>query len=189
MQDDGAVATVEVAAPLVVRTGVRWLGERWIVELAGELWRYPRGAVSPWSIAGVTVTDDTGATAALRTLPSQAAPRDHGALRGALDVEAIAGLVWLTAGYAHATAGTAGPRLTGVGGDLGGHTAAFGAEITAEGFTVTIGLAHTFARAVDVTQTTTWLDNPFDAGSAPAALGRLDQGRDQIAVTVEAEWP
>lgn len=182
---------VELASPLVIRTGARWLGERWIVELGAELWTYPRrGAEGTWTIEGVTVTDDiTPVSAEVDALRSQVVRRRHGAVRGALDLEVVPGLLWVTGGWAWQSAATPEDRLSPAAGDLGGHTAALGAEIATDGFTVTLGLAHTFVRQATIEQTRLRLDNPFDAGTAPTGLGHVDQGRDTIAVTVEVELP
>jgi hypothetical protein len=191
VSDGGATAAATMASPLVVRTGARWLGEQWIAELDGEVWAYPTQAGAPaieWDVDGVTVTDDTGAGAVVVTVPSRASRRGHGAVRAAVDVEAVPGLVWLTAGYAFATAASARAALTPVGGDPGGHTIAAGAEIATDGFTVTLGVARTLSAAATVDVSTVALDNPFAAGTAPATLGVHDSGRDQVAVTVEGSF-
>lgn len=183
-------AEVTLASPLVIRTGARWLAERWIIELGAELWTYPRrGAEGTWQIDGVTIIDDSGATAPLDTLRSQVVRRRHGAVRAALDVAAVPGLLWVTGGWAFAGAATPEDRLSPAAGDLGGHTAALGAEIATDGFTVTVGLAHTFVSQAAVELSRLRLDNPFDAGTATTGLGNIDQARDTIAVTVELELP
>jgi len=175
-------------APVVARVGARWLGERWSVELGGELWIYP-GDDPTWTIRGVSIVDDTGATAALTSLRSQVARGHHGAARVGLDVEVISGFAWLTGGYAWTGAATPREWMTPAAGDLGGHTAALGAEVTTDGITITLGVAHLFVDSADVEVTRLSLENPFDAGTAPTGLGHHDHARDTIALTVEVELP
>jgi hypothetical protein len=189
VRSDRPAAEVVAASPLVLRSGARWLGERWIAEVTGELWTYPGGGSATWRIRGLDVIDDTGASAPIAALDSRVVQRTHGALRGAVDVEVVGGFVWLTAGWAWATAATPADRWSPAAGDLGGHTGAIGAEISSDGVTVTIGLARTFAPAIDLAMTRLVLDNPFAAGTAPVGLGRHDLGRDVIAVSVEIELP
>lgn len=179
-------ADATLTAPVIARMGARWLGERWSVEVGAELWVYP-GADPTWTIRGVTIVDDTGATAALTSLRSQVARRDHGAVRLAGDVEVVPGFVWLTGGYAWTGASTPREHLTPAAGDLGGHTAALGAEVSSDGVTVSLGVAHTFVDSVDVEVTELALDNPFDAGSMPTGLGIHDEARTTIALSVEFE--
>jgi len=193
VETSSPAASIALSSPLIVRAGARWLGERWIVELAGELALFPRrGAAgcrgcADWSVEGITIVDETGARAPVSTVRSQRVARAHGAVRVAADVELVPGFLWLTAGYAFQTAATPADRLSPAAADLGGHTAAVGAELSTDGITITLGVARTFtpATAVDVTRLT--LDNPFDAGTAATGLGTTSLTRDVVALTAELE--
>ena len=181
-----ARARTEVAAPLLLRAGVRWLGERWAAEVGGDLWILPGGIDRPrWRVDGLDVIDDTGLRAPIDDVPSLLAQRSHGALRAAIDAEVLAGFVWLTAGWAWSGAATPADRQTPAFADLGGHTAALGVEIATGGITVTAGWSRLFG-------TTRWAEpgavpreNPFDAGTEPANTGRYQGSRDVIGVAVE----
>lgn len=183
----GAAATL--ASPLTIRTGARWLGERWIAELGGEVVAYPGAAAPRWRFEALSVRDESGVTAPVRTLPLQHRRRGHGAVRAAVDVEVVPGLVWLTGGWAWASGATPRERLAPAAADLGGHTIAAGAEIAAGGLTITLGLSRTFAPATTVDVSHLELDNPFAAGTAPTGLGRHDHARDVAALTIEHAWP
>lgn len=185
-------ARLEIEQPLTFRTGVRWLGERWIGELGGDLWVLPERARAPmWRFAGVDISDATtiGSTrmVTLTELPSRMSTRTHGALRAAIDVELISGFLWATAGYAYATAGTAGTRLSPTFGDLGGHTAAVGLEATAGGFTVTLGAARTWSIKEPEPVSQWKLDNPFGTGDAMVPVGTYDGSVDMIGLSIDAE--
>ncbi|HUS27088.1 MAG TPA: hypothetical protein VMZ53_01215 [Kofleriaceae bacterium] len=189
---DSTAARLEIEQPLTFRTGVRWLSERWIAELGGDLWVVPKRAAAPvWHFDGVRITDATtiGATreVQLAALPSRMSTRTHGALRGALDVELISGFLWATAGYAFATSGTAGTRLSPTFGDLGGHTAAIGLEATAGGFTVTFGAARTWSLRSPEPASAWRLDNPFGTGDAMVPVGTFDGSVDMIGLSIDAE--
>jgi hypothetical protein len=189
---DSNAARIEVEQPLTFRTGVRWLSERWIVELGGDLWVLPKRARAPvWRFDGVRISDATtiGATReiTLTELPSRLSTRTHGALRAAIDVELISGFLWATAGYAYATAGAAGTRQSPTFGDLGGHTAAIGLEATAAGFTVTFGAARTWSIRSPEPASAWRLDNPFGTGDAMVPEGTFDGSVDMIGLSIDAE--
>ena len=44
VQSAAGTANLDVRQPITVRTGVRWLAERWIAEVGGDLWIFPRSA-------------------------------------------------------------------------------------------------------------------------------------------------
>jgi len=185
-------ARIEIEQPVTVRTGVRWLGERWIGEVGGDLWWFPKRAASPlWRLTDAQIVDMTtlGAPrmATLSTLPSRLSSRTHGALRGAVDVELISGFLWATAGYAFTTAGTSGARLSPTFGDLGGHTLALGLEATAGGFTATLGVARTWSIKQPEPVSRWRLDNPFGTGDAEVPDGTYDGSTDVIGLSIDAE--
>jgi hypothetical protein len=189
---DTNAARIEIEQPITFRTGVRWLSERWIAELGGDLWVVPKRAHAPqWRFDGVNIADTTtiGATREVKitALPSRMSTRTHGALRAAIDVELISGFLWATAGYSFATAGTAGTRLSPTFGDLGGHTAAIGLEATAGGFTVTFGAARTWSLRQPEPVSQWRLDNPFGTGDATVPEGTFDGSVDMLGVSIDAE--
>ncbi len=180
-------ATASLASPLIARLGARWLAERWIAELGGELSVYPGGDAPTWSISGVTIIDDlSGVTAPLDSLRSQVAHRTHGGARASADVEVIPGFLWLTAAYAFSTSSTPRAHLTPAAGDLAAHTAALGAELSTDGITVTLGYARQLTASTPVTATDLTIANPF-TGTDATGLGTHDQSRDTVAITVEME--
>jgi hypothetical protein len=182
---DAPSARLAVAAPIVVRAGARWLGERWAIEVGGDAWIYRGGIDAPrWSVRGLGVVDDTSLTAAIDDVPALLAQRSHGALRAALDVEVASGFVWLTAGWAWTGASVPPGRQTAAFADLGGHTAAAGVEISAGGVTIAAGWSRTLATARAVPGHVDQV-NPFDAGAAPANAGRYDGARDAVGLSVE----
>jgi hypothetical protein len=181
-------AETTMAQPLVIRTGARWLADRWIAEIGGALWLYPQDAAIDWRLGGVTIVDDvTQKMAPLSAMSSQLVRRGHGAVRASLDVQVVPGLVWVNGAWSWASAATPTDRLSPAAGDLGGHTFAFGADLSAGSFTISLGLSRTFAPATDVRVTRLVLDNPFAAGTQATGLGTHDEARDVIAITLEAE--
>jgi hypothetical protein len=186
----GARASSEVGAPTILRGGLRFLGERLIAEASGELSVYREAAKLPsWQLRDLGVRDETGVTASIEQVPSLVALRNHTAVRTAVDVEAVSGFLWLTAGYAFATAATSRTRLQPAFGDLGGHTAALGAEASWNQISFTLGVARQFtpAATVDDSESQQFL-NPFDAGTAPSAAGRHRRARDTFGFSVEIAW-
>ncbi|MGE5185063.1 MAG: outer membrane protein transport protein [Acidobacteriota bacterium] len=174
--------------PVTVRTGVRWAGEHWIGEVGGDLWLLSSTAQAPaWRLAGLDISDEaSGDTAPLTKLPSRAASQTHGALRAAIDVELIGGFLWATAGYAYTTAGTPAARLSPAFGELAGHTAAAGLEISAGDFTISLGWARTWS--VAKTSASLWQhDNPFPSGDAALPTGTYDGSRDLVGLAIDAE--
>jgi hypothetical protein len=190
--DAGASASLDLRQPIAVRTGARWLGERWIAEVGGDLWIMPRGSAAPrWQIEGVRIVDSTTVGSprevALAELPSRVSARTHGAIRGAIDVELIPGFLWATGGYAYSTGGTARARLSPTFGDLGGHTMALGLEGNAGGFTVTLGWARTWS-VKEPEPVSRWrLDNPFGTGDAMVRAGTYDGSTDMLGLSLDAE--
>ncbi len=187
-----ASARIELQQPISLRTGARWLGERWIAEVGADLWVMPRGSAAPrWQIKGVRLVDTTTIgsprEAALDDLPSRISARTHGAIRGALDVELIPGFLWATGGYAFMSGGTARSRLSPTFGDLGGHTMALGLEGNAGGFTITLGWARSWSIKEPEPVSRWQLDNPFGTGDGMVPPGTYDGSTDMIGLSVDAE--
>lgn len=178
-----------LASPLVMRAGARYLGQRFFVEVGAEAALFPVTEPDPtWSVTGVTAVDPTGATGELGRVPSLVDRKPRATVRGAADVEVVAGFLWLTGGYAYATRGQRLDRLAPGHADLGRHTLAAGAETQWEGITLTIGYARSMSRAHTVTGSLVELVNPFDAGTGAAANGRYDAAHDAFAAAVEMAW-
>jgi long-subunit fatty acid transport protein len=184
-------ASLSVPQPLAIRAGGRFVGDRVVAELDGDLWIAPPGAdVAAWRVRGLRVIDAASPLvyADLQRLPSRISQDTHVALRTALDVELIPGFLWATAGYAYETLGTPAARLSPSFGDLGGHTLSVGLEATTGGVTVTLGLSRTWSLATKA-PTALSLDNPFPlAGDGPVLPGTYDGSIDQIGVLIEAEF-
>lgn len=187
VQQTAASAALELPAPVTARLGARWLGERLIAELDGDLWVFPAAAeTTSWQLSGVTVVDASGMRAGLGELPSRISERTHGAVRGAVDVELIAGFLWATAGYAYTAAGTSRARLSPTFGALPGHTAALGLEATAGDFTITLGWARTWSVDRSAAASLLGHDNPFGAGDAAIPAGTYNGSSNVIGITVDA---
>ncbi|MEO8846976.1 MAG: hypothetical protein ABI591_28810 [Kofleriaceae bacterium] len=181
-------AKLDLAEPITVRTGVRWLADRWIAEANADLWIFPDAAQNEtWNLTGLTIVDESGAGVGLSSLPSRISERTHGALRGAFDVELIAGFLWATAGYAYTTAGTGRERRSTTFGELSGHTLGLGLEASAGGFTFNLGWARTWSTKRPE-QTSIWrLDNPFGTGDAQVPSGTYDASSDLVGLSIDAE--
>ena len=136
----------------------------------------------------MTAVDPTGATGELTRMPSIVDRRNHGALRGAADVEVVGGFLWVTGGYAFAWRGQGLDRLAPGHVDLGGHTVALGAEAQWEQLTFTVGYARTLARTHRAKGSALSLVNPFAAGSAETATGEYEAAHDAFAAAVEIAW-
>jgi len=182
-------AHLDVPEPITVRTGARYLAEKWIVEVGGDLWIFPSSAAeNSWQLDGVTVVDESSAAVNLTSLQSRLSERTHGAVRGALDVQIIPGYLWATAGYAYTTANTDAAHRSTTFGDLSGHTVGLGLEATAGNFTFTLGLSRTFT-VERPEQFTAWtLDNPFHAGDGQAPSGTFEESIDDVGILVDAEY-
>jgi hypothetical protein len=174
----------------VLHAGVRWVGARYTLEGGATAWAY-RGAPGddPWQLSGLTIVDDSGATAPLTTLASRAGRRSHAAVRASADVEILPGFLWIAGGYAYRGAGQS-RMLSTVGGiDDGGHTLAFGAELTAGAAVITIGWSRTLARTVTAGTPALLYDNPFLGGALPANGGNHGRARDHVGLGLELSIP
>jgi len=181
-------SSLQVRQPLAVRAGGRYLGDRFVAELDGDLWMAPSRAESAtWWVHGVRLVDAASeAMVDLRSIPSRISQRTHVAVHTAVDLELIPGFLWATTGYAFENLGTPAGRLSPSFGDLGGHTLGLGLEATAGGFTVTLGWSRTWSLSTRA-PTDLQLDNPFLAGDGPVFSGRYGGSVDQIGILVEAE--
>lgn len=183
---DSPRASLAIREPLTARAGVRYDGSRWIGELGGDLWMMPP-TDEVWQLHGMRVVDATGTPVDLEAVPSRLAMRTHAAVRGALDVELVAGFLWATAGYAYTSSATPGARLSPTFGELTGHTAALGLEASAGGFTITLGWSRTWSIARTISATDWRHDNPFGTPDSPIVAGHLDGSRDLVGLSIDAE--
>jgi len=184
---DTPAARASLPPVLVARAGARYLGERMIVEVAGDL-TAPLGSAGTWRVTGVRITDDTETVAALDSLPLLLDRQTHGAMRVAADVEVVPGFLWLSAGYAYRTRATPLRRTTPAFADLGGHTLAAGAEIYGDDLVLSIGYAHTAPTDRNVTASDLRSTNPFDAGTEAVGLGTYEGSHDAIGAALEIAW-
>ena len=179
-------ASLDVRQPIAVRAGGRYVGDRVVAELDGDLWLATAGSGSTmWWIQGMQVVDPMQAPSELQQVPSRIAQHTHVALRTAVDVALIPGFLWVTGGYAFSTRGTPASRLSPSFGDLGGHTVGLGLDTTAGGVTVTLGWSRTWALRT-WTPSELRVDNPYGT-SGPVPTGTYDGSVDQVGVLIEAE--
>jgi hypothetical protein len=180
-----AVATLP--SVLVARAGVRWLGERVLVEIGGDV-TAPLNTAGAWRITGVEVTDETGAMAEIPSMPVLLDRKTHGAVRAAADVEVIPGFLWLSAGYAYRTRATPLRRTTPAFADLGGHTVAAGIEVFGSGMVLSVGYAHTEPTSRTVTSGDVRSIDLFDAGTEAVGLGTYRSAHDAFGAALEISW-
>jgi hypothetical protein len=180
-------ASLEVRQPLVVRAGGRYVGDRVVAELDGDLWAASAAAESAtWRVDGMRVVDPSQVAVDVQRVPSRIAQHTHVAMRTAIDVALIPGFLWATGGYAFSNPVTPTARLSPSFGDLGGHTLGVGLETMAGGFTITLGWSRTWSLATQA-PTALRLDNPFEAGDGPVPLGTYDGSLDQVGILIEGE--
>lgn len=190
-QSGGATARAKLASTAIVRAGLRYLGERLIAEASGELSYFLGSGDNPtWQTTNLRAIDETLAEGELSSLTSLVTQRDHGAVRGSVEVDAVGGFLWLTGGYAYRTSTGSKNRLAPGFADLDSHTVAVGVEGTWEGTTLTVGYARTMARAVSVDAADSGVSmvNPFDAGTIQVGGGTYDLASDAFALSVELSF-
>jgi hypothetical protein len=185
----GGRAGLDVRQPITVRTGARWVGERWIAEVDGDLWIYTQQADEAiWRIDSVRVVDAANVATDITRVPSRLSTRSHGAVRGALDVELIEGFLWATAGYAYTTSSTSTAHLATTFGELGGHTGAIGLEATTGGFTISLGWARQWSTKRALAGSVWQHDNPYPGGPDSAIPGGVyDASSDVVGIGIELE--
>jgi hypothetical protein len=182
---------LRLGLPTTARAGLRYLGQHILVEVGADLtWLRAAGKVPVWGVSGIVVRDQTGAEAEMSEVPSLVSQRNHAAVRGAVDLEVVSGLLWLTAGYSYATAATGRSHVSPGFGDTGGHTLSLGAEGTWNQITLALGIARRISRAVALMpgDSDVFMENPFDAGTAAAGAGRHERGHDAVGLTMEVAW-
>jgi hypothetical protein len=183
-------ASLIIRQPIAIHAGARYVGDRFTVELGGDLWfASDKARKVAWELEGVRIANGPQAGSIeteLDGVPSRYTLRSHGAIRVAGDVEIISGFLWATAGYAFTIGGTTEARLSPTFGDLGGHTIALGIEGTKGGVTYTIGWSRTLSR-VTSSESELRLDNPFGAGDTFVPDGSYDGSSDQVGVLLDFE--
>ena len=176
-------------SPVTFRAGIRYVGDKLLAEVDGELVVYLGGDDDAhWDLGGVQVVDNTALMADLVSVPALASQRSHAAVRAAADIEVVPGFLWLTVGYALRTAAQARDRYSPAYADIGGHTLAIGAEGQWADMTFTIGYAKTLTAAVRVEHSSVMMVNPFDAGTRVVGAGTYDAGHDAFGASLEVSW-
>lgn len=191
------LAQVELTAPaaraslpdtLTMRVGLRYLGERVLLETGSEMIVY-LGQPPVWQIDGVLLLAPLEAPVPLASMPSLLDRRAHAAVRGAADVEIVPGFLWLSGGYAYRTGASYSPRIAPAHADPGGHTLAVGAEANWSGITLTVGYARSLARSISVTESRVgWIEPRSYGGPQPVGLGTYDSAGDAFGAAVEIAW-
>jgi hypothetical protein len=177
---------IDLPMPMVIRAGARYLGDRYAVEAGVDAWRITGGRATSWTVDNVSIADaPTLVVRPLDNMASRIRPRSRIAARAAVDVELLAGFLWITGGYAWRNRGQDDADLAPSTADLGGHTVALGIEVATAGITATVGWARTFASRRTLVAGNPGLDNPFEAGDAPTGIGRYDTGRDLVGISIE----
>jgi hypothetical protein len=180
-------ADMRVAQPIAVRAGGRYVGDRVVAELDGDVWIAARGSdTAAWQVSGVRVDTPSYPGADLWRVPSRISQHSHVAVRASVDVSIVPGFLWVTTGYAFASRVTPAAQMSPSFGDLGGHTAALGLEVTTGGFTATLGWSRTWSPATSAPSALR-LDNPFYGVDGPVPSGTYSGQVDQVGVLIDAE--
>ncbi len=189
--DNGGTASLDFSDTFIVRTGLRYLGQRSSLEVGADLFLELGTSAENWSLQNVAVTDDSGLNVALGSAHALSSQRDHFALRAAYDYEAIVGFLWLTAGYSYYSAEVSLHKFTPVFAKLGGHTSALGIEAYYDRFTLNFGVARRLSRERTLLGERAGYQviNPFDAGTATLGAGRYTSSATQVGVSLEVTWP
>lgn len=184
-------AALSLPTPIAIRAGVRYLGDRVIAELDGELNLLPGGFDNRWSLGGVAVHDQSGSMAEISAMTPAAQVGGDAAVRASADAEIVPGFVWLTAGYAFESGAGSPDRLSPIAAATSAHIIAGGAEVRWGNVTLTLGYARTLSAAVTVGAEATAVKviTPFGSAGWPAAAGRHDRAADTFAAVAEMAWP
>jgi hypothetical protein len=184
---DAARATMHVSQPLALRAGGRYVGDRVVAELDGDLWIARAGSRSTaWSTRGLSVADGAQPALEVGRVPSRISQQTHLAVRAAVDVALVPGFLWATAGYAYSTGATPASQLSPSFGDLGGHTLGLGLETTAGSITVTLGWSRTWSQMTSAASDLR-LDSAYPGSDGPVPPGTYGGSIDQVGVLVAAE--
>ncbi len=185
-----ASGSLRLASTYDLRSGIRYLGERFFVEVGAELNYVRSDKARSWSLENVQVVDRSGLRRDLDFVGALVSQRTHMALRGAVDYEALPGFLWLTGGYAYQSPGASKNRQNPGFARLGGHTLAIGVETAFEDFVISLGYARHIERSRSVSAESSAMDvtNPFDSGTAPANAGEYRQSSDQLGLAIELGW-
>lgn len=182
----GTNARLHLPHALVVRSGVRWQGQRLSVEGNGQLELWPASAAAlSWQLEA-QVEDSTGERVGLPALASQLSLRSTGALRAAADYELVDGLLWLVGGVSWTPLGTSAERLTPGFGELGGVTFGAGVEVSAGGVTASFGLSRQWSAPRSVRSSLRDTGAPF-GGAESTGFARYESGVELVGFSLEIE--
>jgi hypothetical protein len=190
--DPEASASLDLPMPIYVRAGARVLFRRAALELDGELVLGGGGASAPaWSLAGVTVTPQIGPPVPLAAVPLGPMFSDSFAVRAALDIDVVPGVLTVTAGYAFASRAVAAASTSPVFPADDTHTFALGVHARVAGGSVTLGVARSQRFAADHAAEDVQVVDPLGplAVPVPAAAGRYASGDTMAALQVELDLP
>ncbi len=201
-----AEATTNVGAPPVVTrapvaaelplagvanasAGIRYLGNRFVVEVGGHAtlhWRTQ--AARRWRLTGLEVRDESGAVGTLEQVSSRLAVRDHFRVGASVDVAIIDGFLWLTSGYSFTSARVADRDRNPLHPSAAVQTIAIGAEVVWSGLGVSVGVSRGFSGDRSVgSRSSVAIVNPFgpDAGSALTGTGSYGSSVTRAALSIE----
>ncbi len=169
--------------------GLRYLGERFLVEGGVDVAMVTSDQDERWTLVGGNVVDESTVVANLTKVPTLHSERSSMTIRGALDYEALSGFLWLTAGYAWHSPRTGQNRRMPTYAKLGGHRVAVGMLAVHEGYSLSLGYSRRLARTREITETgAAQAINPFEAGSGAANQGSYTSTSDQLGFALEVAW-
>ena len=169
--------------------GLRYLGDRILVEGGVDVAMVTSDPEERWTLAGVDIVDESTVVANLATVPTLHSERSRMTIRGALDYEALSGFLWLTAGYAWHSPRTGQNKRMPTYAKLGGHRMALGMLAVHEGYSLSLGYSRRLARTREISEEGAALAiNPFEAGSGAANQGSYTSTSDQLGFALEVAW-
>ncbi len=171
-----------------VRGGIRYLGERLFVE-GGIDMALVRNNDDYWTLSGIDILDESTVVASLGNIPTLHSERSRMTVRGAVDYEALAGFLWVTAGYSwHAPSTSEYARMPAYS-KLGGHRLALGMLASHEDYSLSVGYSRRLARTRSIgDRDSVATINPFNAGSGPSNAGSYTSSSDQFGFALEVAW-